>query len=149
MSGKKILAIGFIFVLLVAIPLTVYLVQQQQKTKSSANQTTSLLLAPDHKTVNPGDLVTLAVNLGTGGNQVSWVKLIIKYDPSKLKKGGDGLKAITWTGPSGIAEPQIILAPTDDGRGTMTMTISLQNNPQDVISADRQIASVTFDTSQL
>jgi hypothetical protein len=29
------------------------------------------------------------------------------------------------------------------------MTISLQNNPQDVISADRQIASVTFDTSQM
>ena len=149
MSGKKILAIGFIFVLLVAIPLTVFLIQQQQKTKSSANQTTSLLLAPDHKPVNPGDLVTLAVNLGTGGNQVSWVKLIIKYDPHKLKKSGDGLKALTWTGPSGTTEPQIILPPTDDGNGTMTMTISLQNNPQDVISADRQIASVTFDTSQM
>jgi hypothetical protein len=149
MSGKKILAIGFIFVLLVAIPLTVYLVQQQQKTKSSANPTTNLSLSPLTKQVNPGDLATFAVNLAPGGNQVSFVKLTIIYDPSKLKKGGDGLKVITWTGASGATVPQVLQGPTDNNRGTITMTISVQGSPQDVISADTQIASVTFDTSQL
>jgi hypothetical protein len=151
MSGKKILAIGFIFVLLVAIPLTVYLVQQQQKTKSSANQTTNLSLAADKQNpINPGDMVTLAVTLTPGTNQVSFVKLIIKYDPKKLTMDkGHGLQPIKWTGQNGVSEPQILEGPSDDGKGTMTMTISVQGNPADVISANQQIASVGFDTNQM
>ena len=85
MSVKKILLIGFIIVLLAAIPLTVYLVQQEQKTKSNANPKTTLdiVVTPQTKTV--GDNVKLDVRVSPGGiNRVSFVKFMITYDPSKL-----------------------------------------------------------------
>jgi hypothetical protein len=85
MSVKKILLVGFIIVLLAAIPLTVYLVQQEQKTKSNANpQTTlSLVITPQNKAV--GDNVELDVKVSPGNiNRVSFVKFTITYDANKL-----------------------------------------------------------------
>src|ERR1035437_1197016 len=130
MSGKKIVAIGFVLVLLVAIPLTVYLVQQQQKTKTGAVAATTLTLTPPSSTVTAGTNVTLAVNLDPGTNQVSFVKFTITYDPGKLKRTGDGLKVTTWTGASGTTVPQVLQDPTyDDTNGKMSMTISVQGSP--------------------
>jgi len=94
MSAKKILLIGFIFVLLAAIPLTVYLVQQEQKTKSGAQQNTTISLDPATKTINvtdnfANDVFSLDAKVfpgsgATAANQVSFVKFTITYDPTYL-----------------------------------------------------------------
>lgn len=90
-SGKKLLLLGFVVVLLVIIPLTVYLVQQQQKTKSSAQAATVLGFNPAASTINVGDNVNLDLMMNPGINQVSFVKVTITYDPTKLSTVAAGL----------------------------------------------------------
>lgn len=151
MSGKKILAIGFVFVLLLAIPLTVFLVQQQQKTKIGAVAATTLTLTPASSTVAPGTNVTLVVNVNPGNNQVSFIKFTLTYDPAKLKKADTGLAVTPWKASNGdTVTPQVLQGPTYDAtNGTMSMTISVEASPQHVISTPTQIASITFDTTNL
>ncbi len=149
MSGKKILAIGFILVLLVAIPLTVYLVQQQQKTKTGAVAATTLNLTPPSNTVIAGNEVTLAVNVNPGVNLVSFVKYTITYDTAKLATAGAGLVVTPWIATNGDTVTPLILQGPIYGDGTMSMTISVQSAPQHVMSTPTQIASVTFDTTNL
>lgn len=151
MSGKKILAIGFVLVLLVAIPLTVFLVQQQQKTKIGAVAATTLTLTPASSTVAPGTNVTLTVNVNPGNNQVSFVKFTLTYDPGKLTKADTGLAVTPWKASNGdTVTPQVLQGPTyDDANGKMSMTISVEASPQHVISTPTQIASVTFNTTNL
>ena len=151
MSGKKILAIGFVVVLLVAIPLTVFLIQQQQKTKTGAVAATTLTLTPPSSTVTAGTNVTLAVNVNPGNNQVSFVKLTITYNPGQLKRTGTNLVVTPWKAANGdTVTPQILAGPSyDDTNGKMSMTISVEASPQHVISTPTQIASVTFDTTNL
>jgi hypothetical protein len=154
MSSKKILAIGFVVVLLVAIPLTVFLVQQQQKTKSGAVAATVFTLTPTPKTVTPGDLVTLAVNVIPGVNQVGHFKFKITYDTSKLATAGAGLVVTPWTATNGTTvNPTVEQGPIyDTTNGTISMTISIETSNQLVIppgTTPTQVASVTFDTSNL
>jgi len=86
MSGKKILAIGFVIVLLVAIPLTVFLIQQQQKTKSSANTTTVLSLVPytAKQCLLPVPMLRLTLCLILAEIRFLFVKFIITYDTGQL-----------------------------------------------------------------
>lgn len=151
MSGKKILAFGFVVVLLVAIPLTVFLIQQQQKTKTAAVAATTLNLTPPSTIVTAGTNVTLAVNVNPGTNQVSFVKFTVTYDPGQLKRTGTGLAVTPWKAANGdTVTPQVLAGPTyDDTNGKMSMTISVEASPQHVISTPTQIASVTFDTTNL
>src|ERR1035437_10165569 len=145
MSGKKILAIGFVFVLLVAIPLTVYLVQQQQKTKSGATAATILSLSPPStEHVTPGTNVALAVNVIPVNNLVSFVKFTISYDPTKLAKtGNDSLKVNTWKATDGKTTlPDVLQGPVytnANGIGTMSMTISVEGDPANVISGENPV----------
>jgi len=155
MSGKKILAISFVFALLVAIPLTVFFIQQEQKTKSLADSATTLslaLLTPTSNPITPGTNVTLAVNINPGSiRQVSFIKFTITYDPSELSRAtGTNLVVTPWTINGKTITPTRLQGPTYDAiNGKMSMTISVQGVPRDVISAPTQIASVTFDTSKL
>lgn len=87
-SYKKIFLLGFIIVILIAIPLSVYIAQQRQQTKSKASASTTLSFEPASQTINAGDTLTLNIVLdpGTGAtaNQVSFVKLSINFDPKKF-----------------------------------------------------------------
>lgn len=87
-SYKKIFLLGFIVIILIAIPLSVYIAQQSQQTKSKASASTTLSFEPASQTVNTGDTLTLNIVLdpGTGAtaNQVSFVKLSISFDPKKF-----------------------------------------------------------------
>nr|MBA3724140.1 hypothetical protein [Candidatus Levybacteria bacterium] len=85
-NGKKIFLVGFLVVLLVGIPLTVYLLQQQQEVRSRAEKATIITFTPDSTQAAPiqkkvGDSIELDVNVDPGKNLVSFVKLIIIYDP--------------------------------------------------------------------
>lgn len=87
-SYKKIFLLGFIIVILVAIPFSVYLAQKRQNISSKATASTTLSFEPSSKTVSVGDTLTLNIFLdpgkGTPPNQVSYAKLSINFDASKF-----------------------------------------------------------------
>ncbi len=102
-SGKKLLVLGFIVVLLIAIPLTVFILQKQQETRSHAEAATKLSFCQTTDTacnqtsqsspiqVKVGDTMPLDVFVDPGTNFVTHVKLVIKYDQkifAKLDSGG-------------------------------------------------------------
>lgn len=94
-SGKKILLLGFILVLLGAIPVTLYLLQRQQEIQSSAAPLTVVSFKPDSTLASPiqknvGDKVDLDITMDPGKNIITVVKLYIKYDPKKLEIIKDG-----------------------------------------------------------
>lgn len=137
-SRKKLILIGFLFVLLIGIPLTVFLVQQQQQTAIRATKSTTLALSPSTKTVNVGKEVELDVNLDPGGvNQVSFVKFIITYDSTKLKPS-DTAFIVKGT------ELSILQGPTVD-TNTLTVTLSVGPAFQNAIQSPTTIGTVKFD----
>jgi len=87
--GKKLLLLGAVLILLVAIPLTVYLAQKQQETRSRATKATTLSFLPVSSQSTPiqkqvGQTTSLDVMMDQGTNTVSVVDLHIVYDPTKL-----------------------------------------------------------------
>ena len=147
-SGKKLLLFGFIAVLLVVIPLTVYLVQQQQKTRSGAAPSTTLGFNPASKTVAVNDVVNLDVMMNPGTNQVSFVKLIINYDATKLATSAAGAvicpqKPNDALCPNVVAFPSVLQGPVY-GPGTISVTLSIGGSPQNIVQTATKIASLSF-----
>jgi len=145
LSGKRLLLLGFIVVLLVAIPLTMYMAQQQQKTKSGAQAATKLTLTPAAPpSIAVNDKITLTVNVDPGTNQVSYVKFTITYDSTKLATTGSGLTLLPWrTGNGQQFTPAIIQGPIYD-TGTISEAISVEDTPQNVIQTLTPIATIDF-----
>ena len=94
-SYKKIFLLGFIVVILIAIPFSVYIAQKRQQTISKASASTTLSFEPPSPIIEVGTILKLDIVLdpGTGetANQVSFVKLIINFDPSKFTTVSDSL----------------------------------------------------------
>ncbi len=82
---NKYFILGNLFLILLAIPLTLFFINQQQETRSRAEATSVLSILPAAKTVNVGEEFSLDVQLDPGQNQVTNVKMRITYDPSKLE----------------------------------------------------------------
>src|SRR6478609_8786045 len=90
--GKTFLLIGIILVLLTAIPLTVYFLQQNQDNRSKAQAATTLYLATSGSTTavtapvqkSVGDDIPMDIIVDPGSNQVSFIKMNISYDATKL-----------------------------------------------------------------
>ena len=147
-SGKKLLLFGFIVVLLIAIPLTVYLVQQQQKTKSGAAPATTLGFNPASKTIGVNDTVNLDVMMNPATNQVSFIKLIINYDETKLATAAAG-STVCPTRPNDALCPNIAAFPSVlqgpiYGPGTISVTLSIGGSPQNIVQTATRIATLSF-----
>lgn len=82
---KKIMLIGSIFVILIAIPITIYLVSQQQDIRKKASPATTLSLTPSSTTKKVGDDFSLEVTIDPGDNQVVATELHLTFDPDKLE----------------------------------------------------------------
>lgn len=88
-SGKKILSIFFLLLLLAAIPVTSYLVFRQQELRSRASPATTVLFDPLSTQTSPltkaiGETFSLNIVIDTGSNFISGAELHIKYDTAKL-----------------------------------------------------------------
>lgn len=137
-SYKKIFLLGFIVVILIAIPFSVYVAQKRQGIKSKAAASTTLSFDPASPTIKVGDILILNVMLdpGTGpsANQVSFVKLSISFDPSKfsadsLKPNTDSPNTLT----SVLEDP--ILTPSK-----ATISLSIGADPTKVVTTKTKIA---------
>lgn len=94
-SYKKIFLLGFIAMVLVAIPFSVYVAQKRQQITSKAAASTVLSFEPASTTIKVGDILTLNIMLdpgiGTSANQVSFVKLSLSFDREKFTTAGASL----------------------------------------------------------
>lgn len=130
--------LGFLFIALLVIPLTVYLVQQQQQTQSHANPNTTLAFIPASVTKSVGDQVKFDVDVSPGGNQVNFIKLVIKFDPTKLEANDQSFVLDPTSNLSVVQGPTV-------QNNTISVVLSVQNDPTKVIQKDNtKIGSVTF-----
>ncbi|MGI8420030.1 MAG: PKD domain-containing protein [Candidatus Levyibacteriota bacterium] len=142
-NGRKLFLVGFIVVLLVGIPLTVYLLQQQQEVRSHAEKSTNLSFSPDSTTAAPiqkavGDSIPLDVVVDPGKNLVDYVKLEIQYDPTVLATASaDAFKVNSTAFPSVLEGP--VYTP-----GKISVSMSVGADPTKAIQQKVTAATVTF-----
>lgn len=139
LSKKKILLVGILFVALIGIPLTVYIAQQQQETQSHANPNTTLTFSPAAVTKAVGETVKFDVVLSPGGNQVNFVKLAIKFDPTKLEANDQSFVV------DPLSNLSVVQGPTVEN-DTISVVLTIQNDPTKVIQTNTKIGSVAFTT---
>lgn len=137
-SGKKIFLLGFIVVLLIAIPLTVYLAQQQQKTKSGAAPSTTLSFTPVNQSTTVDQTISFDIMVNPGSNQVSFVKFTIVYDGTKLSTAEAGLVPNTATG-----LPNVAGGPTYESN-TVTITLNVGSSPQNSLTLPTKLGTISF-----
>lgn len=128
-------------VILLVIPVTVFLVQQQQNLQSNANPNTTLSFVPPDKTAEVGEKIDFDVWISPGNNQVNFVKLVIKFDATKLSTEEDYF-VLNEASNLSILEGPII----GDGGDTISVILSVENDPTKVIRADTKIGTISFDT---
>nr|MBI5455643.1 hypothetical protein [Candidatus Levybacteria bacterium] len=135
-SGKKILLLGFVVVLLIAIPLIIYLVSLQQNAKTSTVPSTSLSFTPASQSVDSGANTSFDININPGSNSVSFVKIYINYDDTKLATEGAGFVPNTTSFRSVVQGPVF-----EPGKISFTLSIGASAPP---ITSSTKIGTLTF-----
>lgn len=142
---RRFLVIGFILVLLIAAPIVAYLlINQNTNNQSHANPSSSLLFEDITTPVVVGQAfkAIVDVNPSSSGtsNSVSFVKVTVSYDGSKLKTDNGSLV------PS-AAFPVTLEGPTNTCSGTsctITATLSIGPDPTKAVTSQTAVATITF-----
>ena len=122
-SFKKIILIGLIVFLLIAIPVVISFVSQQLKSGTTTIPSTSLSLSPNTQKSDIGQDLSFGINIDPGTNSITQVKLVFLYDAIKLATEGAGFVPNVTLHSSIIEGP--IYAP-----GVISMTVNVGvNNP--------------------
>lgn len=142
LPSKKFLLLGLVGVMLAVIPLTVYFLQKQQETRSSATASSSLFFSPAstesspiRKAANETFSIDLMVDPGT--NFVSLVKLDLSYDPAFLATADAGLV------PNQTAFPAVLEGPVYNN-GNILVTVQVGADTSRVITKPTKVATLTF-----
>lgn len=120
---KKVFAIIVGILVLIAIPITVYVVGRNQELRKRAAPATTLALSPAAISKNVGDTFSLDVSLDPGTNQVIAVEIHLAFDPDKLE-------AQTITNSSLFSN---ILTSGVVDRGTATITVGATDTRHPII----------------
>lgn len=116
---KKVFLYITIGIALLAVPITVYVVGQNQDTRKRAAPASTLAFSPSATTVKAGDKFTLAVKLDTAANQVGLIQLRIVYDPAYLEA-----EDIT----NDIFAPSIRVSKKIDPNGKVSISVGAKDN---------------------
>jgi hypothetical protein len=146
LSAKKLVLSGFVFILLLAIPITVYLVKQQQTTQSSAVAATTLSFSPSNPAVENGETTDLDIFVDPSQtNAISYVKLVLSYDSTKLATVSGGVKINSWTVSDGSTFTPSLANAVEYAPNTISFALDLGTSPQNLILTKTKIATVTFE----
>jgi hypothetical protein len=138
-SAKKFFLLGFIILVLVTIPLTLYFAKQQQDLRSSATPASNLSFVTTKDTLNVGDTTTLDVMLDPKDNIPSFAKLTVLFDPLKIEIvsfAGDSQNA-----PTTLAAPKIASSSASIELGISKLLTGY--DPTQSISQPIRIATIT------
>lgn len=146
-AAKKLLLLGFVVIILVAIPVSVYILQQRSQTKSLAAASTHLFFNPSQKDITALDQTAdFAIMVdptmvdptkGTSPNQISFAKLVINYDPVILSIDETGFLL------NKDAFSTILEGPTFSS-GSIIVVLSVGADPSKAIQAKTKIADLKF-----
>lgn len=114
----------------------------------NVSPSTSINFNPTPQTVIVNDTVNLDIMLNPGTNEVSFTKLVINYDPTKLSvlPAGPAICPAKPTDafcPNVLAFPLVLQGPIYSS-GTISVTLSVGGSLQSVIRTSAKIATVTF-----
>lgn len=144
--NKKIILFGFLLVLLIAIPLTVWLVSTQTtNNRTKAEKATTLTLVGPSDPVSVGQSFNVGIQLAPGTNQVSFIKLVVQYNKQKLQRGDPGITLDAKFFPVTLEGPTY-----DQCQGdlcTTTIAVSIGTQTDLIIppgSAATQIGNLSF-----
>src|ERR1035437_2887060 len=84
---KRVFIIGTVILLVIALPITVYLAQQQQNLRQGATAAKTLPLIPANQQAQVGSDVTFNLVLHPSGVKVKYIKAVLTYDPTKFTAG--------------------------------------------------------------
>ncbi len=136
--------IGLILGLLViSIPLTVFILQKSQESRSRATAATTLSFMPASTQTSPlqftvNDSFILNPTINPGTNLVTLVKLEITYDPSKLAPNGANSFA-----PNTAAFPVITQQPIYSP-GVIQVIMEIGSNPTNAIQTTTSLGTISF-----
>lgn len=144
-SAKKIIVIALVAVVLIAIPVTVYLLQQQQEIRSNAQDSSTLSFTPTSSVSSPiqatlDSPIDLDLFVDPGSNFVSLVRLEVLYDSTKLA---------TVSGVQGAFEKDALAFPsTREGPsyqdGKILVTLSIGSDLVNPIKTRTKIGTLHF-----
>ena len=143
LSRKKIFLIGFIILLLIGIPVTIFLLQQKSQTQTHAEKSTNISFLPESSAAAPlqknvGDSIPLDISVDPGKNLVSFVKIAIQYDPQKLATSSAGAFVQNST-----VFPSVLEGPVYSP-GKIEVTLSVGPDPTKSVQTKVKAATVTF-----
>ncbi len=143
-SRKKILLFGFIAVMLVGIPLTLYGLKSQQITEQQAEKATSLSFLPESTDSTPiskalNEEFTLDVQVDPGTNLVSFLKLDIEYDETKLATSGASDAFVV----NEAAFPVTLEGPAFSP-GRIQVTLSVGSDPTNAVQQVTDAVTIKF-----
>jgi len=125
--------------MLLAIPATVFLVKEQQDQRTLAVPNTNLTFSPDSETASVGDQVSFDIFISPGNNQVGFIKLAIKFDPTILSTTEEGFELDPLSNLSILEGPVV---GTDD-----IIITSVISDVTKIIQTNTKIGTITFDVN--
>ncbi|OGG24206.1 hypothetical protein A3A79_03390 [Candidatus Gottesmanbacteria bacterium RIFCSPLOWO2_01_FULL_43_11b] len=119
---KRVILIIVAILVLLAIPVTVFLVSQQQELRKRATPATTLSLLPATVETTTGESFSIDVRIDTGENQVVTAEIALSFDPEKLQA-----ESIT----NGQLFPNILTSGSVDS-GTASIAVGAPNTSQPI-----------------
>lgn len=142
---KRFFIIGFLVVLLIAIPITVYVLKYNTKGASSKAAASTVLSATTATTtVGVGVSVPVDIIIDPGSNAVSVIKLNLSYDSTKLSTSAGGLVPNAATFPT-ILDP-VTYGSCTGNFCTITATLAIGADPTKAITTKIKAGTITFKT---
>ncbi len=143
LSGKRLIVVGIVVVLLAAIPLVLWQVSQQQQSQSSAAPATILSFQPAAVTTTVDQTFNVDVYLDPGTNNVLSSNFTIVYDPTKLATDGAGLTPVLSVSADTPGFPGVVEGPIYTNGGIF-INFSVGTNATKAIATKVKIATITF-----
>lgn len=132
---NKFFILGNLFLLLLAIPITLFFIGKQQETRSKAAASTTLYFAPASlNTSTSCTNFTADVMVDPGQNIVSIVDMYLTYDASKI--------SITAIAPS--SNFSTIVREASISNGTANISVSVGGDVSKAIQTLTKVATITF-----
>src|SRR3989344_7158135 len=137
LNFKKILLLGSLILIILAIGVTVYLSQQQQEIRTKAEKSTTLSLIPASQSVTQGNEVILDVYLEPGTNQVNFAEFSIKFDANKVSPINNGFQLEDGSTLNFISQPSI-------SSGTIHLALGTGYNPENLIKIRKKLGILSL-----
>lgn len=140
---KKLILLGFALVLLVGLPLTLFVLQNQTKPQSSAAASTQFSFSLPSGSLAVGQSFNADVIVDPGGqNQVSFVKVTFTYDGNKIDKASNSPVTIDTSKYTILEQPAVNC--DSSNLCQVSFTISVGNTTSNIIKTATDVAKVAL-----